>query len=260
MKINALPFLLLMICTMSCNCGDMKPYVPKKSSYKLTVVLCDLTTSISENSIDTIANRAARILKVADAPSTICFTSIDSDQFAPPISRFELKTPAKPTDRKIIKEALEEEIEALPQKIRDKYKQIKLNLDGDDPARSCILSSIKGADQIFRSLDKDTSKSYTYSLVILSDMIMECNDSELGKVRFTPNGYENAKRKVKAYTPEFDLSYVDNLYVIPYSNEEYSKSKLSSAEIQALWVDLFEKLKYPNSREIHFVAMIPPKL
>lgn len=101
--------------------------------------------------------------------------------------------------------------------------------------------------------------NYTTRLFILSDMVELCNDSELGaKIRFTPKNLERVQNTIDDYNPEFSLEGLDELYIIPFTNEDFSKSEsLSSSEIIDLWTTLLGKLKYSRADRLYFEPQVP---
>ncbi len=241
--------------------------VKKKKDYSVNVVLCDLTASSINDNIDSIASRAAQIIYALPQPGKIVFLPVEEDIFVDPLLSFEkVKVrPKKPSERDALEEAyqkgVEEKAELIKAAILAEYQRIENELGERDPARSCIVNYIERANDFFLKETRDTTeRKYTTRLFILSDMVEICNYSGLNgsRIRFTPGNERAVQEAVDNYQPDFDLSYLDEVYILAFTNTDFDRSKkLASVVIKNLWEDIFTKLNYRDAGLLSFEPMVP---
>ncbi|MEL6672267.1 MAG: hypothetical protein AAFR61_08735 [Bacteroidota bacterium] len=237
------------------GCGDLdalKKEAEEAEKAPTFLILCDLTTSVDASSIDSVAAHAANIFRKLPRPSNAIFLPVEANQFSQELLRHQKSHPQKPSERRAMEKKEEELAVEIEQVIKDRYAKINVELGKKDPARSCIITSISRAQDIIK-------RAHHSSLLILSDMVVECNTSLLGELYFTERRFKQAQALLENWEPDFDLSKVHKVTIIPSTTGEIQDHGfISSVKLIQTWKEIFRKLNYQG--DLHFQPWVPDTL
>lgn len=236
-------------------------YSPTSSPAKIIcVVLCDLTTSVEESSIKKIARDAYELVKVLPEGAQVEFYQIDDNPFIPPILSYTkpLRPTTRPSEVRKYPLRLEKEAKQVGEMIYQHAQKIKYKTSASI-AKSCILTGFKTAHGVLKQYPRE---EYDWELIVLSDMIEECNNSPVGNVYFTHKGYGNARKKLQSYTPKYDLGYANLSIIVSASYQPKDLKYLHPDKLKELWQIVFEKVGYSKEQldSIYFGPKLPYRL
>ncbi|MEL7004637.1 MAG: hypothetical protein AAFN93_18160 [Bacteroidota bacterium] len=179
-------FLIGIITILFVGCDSTQP----GCNPKWVIVLCDLSTSVDTSSIDKIVLDSQKILEGLPENSFVSYYPIDFDPTLRALfAHTQQPVPYKPSLRRQYPRKLNELSDSLENNILKAYQRRIPQAGERDRPRSCILRSLYNASKLFdqQMVNSTDSVNYEYELVILSDMIEECENSPVGKLFFTKN-------------------------------------------------------------------------
>lgn len=205
----------------------------------VNIVLCDLTRSIDTTSIDSIAAHAGLLYRCSPRHSSWYYYGIGATDYNCRLGEYDNEK----TGRMSRAEMAERDstlgvcADSICCHIREAYHEFGYK-------QTCITSALKTVyDKVKdRRQAGDTAE---VNLIILSDLVEECENSPFGGLWFnTHNNYqESMKRMDTISVSPFDLRVLDvNIYVVPESKNEHTH--VSRSEMEDAWRKIFKRYGY----------------
>jgi hypothetical protein len=149
---------------------------PASSRDRVMLIFCDVTSSLDHSELTTASRLTSEILRNVTPPVHYeLFPIMLGTERASPILRQQVPPLDRPSDRRRYTEFLNTLPGALGKELAAIY--VGANGQGQDPDRSCIIEALDRAARIFNQL----SSAKSLDLVIVSDMIEECEQNPYGK-------------------------------------------------------------------------------
>lgn len=227
----------------SFSCGEVT-YPPHQGADSLAIlVLCDLSSSIDSGGVATIAARCSSIVSQMPSGSHVAFFPIEDNARLTALGSFYKQRPRKASQKYEIEELASNFAMDIAKEVKAYYVKTKSEIEAKK-SRSCIWSNIKAR----LSWLQQFSDQYCKKLVIMSDMIEECNSSPIGKLYLQKRAFtERVEKRVKQ-TASNELKSISNtdIYCI-FSSHAYSlteKGFLPAHEIEEIWTIIFQGMGY----------------
>ena len=222
------------------QCGNIDP--PENGKENIYVVLCDLTTSLDSTSISRVASVSKKILKEIPDGSKVCFYELNDNHYKQAfyeekIARFSTTL----SEEKKMLEKNKQNADSLELLILNKGKEYTNESLSNQP-NSCIVGGLRKASTFLRDEGSQDTSKYNYWVIILSDMLEECNSSPLGSTFMKPEYLSTIDANIEKYNPDFDLSYANVRVCLTSENNSKKNAYLRNEQLEEVWQKIFKKL------------------
>ena len=247
MKLLSFYFLLIFSALLeSCDRGNAESISQKPDPVTVTVVLCDLTKSIDTSAIYHISEHAVQINSLSKKGSQVFYYGIGPNDYNVPISEsFYQKPPRRETDE-------ERATRIYMKHCNDSLLgvKIKLNYDSKKYQNTCITYALSTAFQLLKE-KKETSNNATLNIVVLSDMIEDCDHNSLGKLHMDTKEKMALTKRVIAKDAPTNLNLKSlGVHIYMVSESEIALTKLSRGELEDTWRALLTKYGYDENDDL----------
>jgi hypothetical protein len=217
--------LTVLICTSAyscrpCDCVDC--CVDPKPKKRMEFIFCDVTHSLNKSESDRVASMAVSILNGLPVETEYRIYPIQAEttQLAPINIDDEPVIHEKDKNADVQAALDKRRGEKLTQELAKLYKETNTDRRRDD-MRTCILNAINFAGNQFQQFSAD---SYDRELIIVSDMLEECNDTPLGRpVNIHKHDITQEIELAKQFPQGTDLSGVRIIIITPITEDSYIK-------------------------------------
>ncbi len=151
------------------------------------VVFCDVTKSLTSGEFAMVKRFAGKVVSSYRPPARVdVFPIYLETGRGDALAVFDMKAAMRPSQRRRSVAERDEQIKALEDRLQVLHED--LNSVGADPNRSCIINALAHAAELFAGVDGEGRT--VKELVIISDMVEECDASSLGLVRLNRRAIE----------------------------------------------------------------------
>ncbi len=238
-NISVLAVYFLSIMLQSCDRGNAEGLSDNPAPATITVVLCDLTKSIDGSSIDSIARHAVQLKSLANDGAQLYYFGIGPSDYNVHLGEYSFTEPARETDEDRARRLAvwHSSDDSLLQKIKRLYNYERYQ-------STCITYSLNTAYELLKEQKAFTANA-TLNLVVLSDMIEDCEHHSLGRLRLTTKEKLALTKKVIAADSATNINLKQlgvHLYMV--SESEMAETNLSRSELQDTWSLILTKFGY----------------
>ncbi|MEM9721610.1 MAG: hypothetical protein AAGA10_20255, partial [Bacteroidota bacterium] len=170
----------------SASIGDM----PKRSNAKemVCVMLIDPTIYVEEDGFKKIARSIYQIAKSFPANSRIEVRQIDDNPYLAPLATYSIppQPSSPPSAIRAYPLKVENGAKMLGETVFRRLKEIKAQTPHTS-SKSCIVRGLQTAYDVLKHYPQST---YDWEVIVMSDMIEECDNSPIGEIYMTPEGYQ----------------------------------------------------------------------
>ena len=225
----------------------------------ICIVLIDPTMPLQEGGLKKMARSVYQITKALPENSVIEIRQIDDNPYLAPWASYTVPpSPVSPPSAiRAYPLKVDNNAKMLGESVFRQLKEIKAQTP-DSIAKSCI---VRGLETAYNALKHYSPSDYRWEIILVSDMVEECDNSPVGKLFMTPEGYKHALKGVDTYQADFDLSHADLSVLVVRDYQPGDPSYLQPEHLQQLWETVFTKVGY-SSEEIdrmYFGSTIPPR-
>ncbi|MEO0468660.1 MAG: hypothetical protein AAF206_03495 [Bacteroidota bacterium] len=263
---------LIMLLLPACDYVTPEDPPPPPAENTL-MVYCDFTTSLNLESSAEIQKFGEWVLKHAPRPANIEFYEISRVAKA---SYLQARLEAKPDGLSGFDETIWEKeelanVEGYVNQLREEVDKLKGKYESDPDyrgANSCITNTLLQANKYLRPILAADSSHQAY-LILISDMIEECENSVLGKMYMNtrsasavPARFEAIHEQVETKDPvPTEFARVKPLILQVTQQDQKNPFSLYQSEFESLWQDIFLKLGFSEVaiKRWHFLPQPPPQ-
>lgn len=235
------------------GCGPGKTEATRAEK-SLVIVLCDVTNSAKDSTtLINIKKCAQRVFDEYGDNTIISYCPITNSSYPGPFLEFEKipLTDPQPMDKE---EKMNIELE-----IRDSIaKTIDSIFRNSSYQNTCIIQGIQESYNSFALAAKDSISHF--ELVILSDMIEDCN-SKLGPIILDNKGnYESSKRRILSKRPladpQYDLAKMNVAVEIYFASTD--QLLVQKDDMIEIWKTILERFGYTQGSSLVTFPTIKP--
>jgi hypothetical protein len=237
------------------NCQSILEKNKENKTYKnIYLVLVDFTTSTDTTIIKSNKEKVISIIERIPNLSKLQVYPIIDEINQTPIIDYVKHLGGKNNGERTFSKTLDTcLINNLKQKIIN-YSSFK-EYRNTDPL-SCISRAMRFADTQFRTLGNRDTTNFNFNLIILSDMIEECNNSAFNRPLLMQKQRQKEAFSIIENNPIYtDLSYVNLSVVLSSKQTGFKNTKfLSVSQLEKAWTTIFKKF---NIRAFQIKNLIP---
>lgn len=257
-------------CSDDIKVGNLKEGITtflkeEKMPGKNIVVYCDLSKSIDSSAAQAIIRKVGDLYSRFDKNSDFYVYSVNQSRGSNYLVKSEIPDElSDDTNTPLAVQRRREEIknikDSITQIMERKLYETYLNTPNAD--NSCIVDKIDKAVDIFKSMGKGRDEY----LFIFSDMVEDCDKSQIGNINISMENDSNFDFINNAIEEKLiPLSGFEggvNFFVIQTTSEQTNlKNPMSSDHIKLLWNSIFSKYNLTtDSTLINFYSEIPKSL
>lgn len=222
---------------------------PDLRKERVVFVFCDVTFSLNGTERTQVARMAANILNHLPAGTAYRVYPIQAETAAlAPINEKELRIPERNKNAGLQAVRDEQRQDELIAELERYSKEMNSTPDGRerrDDNRTCIVNALGFAAN---QLKQFPAEKYDRELVIISDMLEECNDTPLGRrVNIKQPDITQELKLANNFPEGNDLSAVKITIITPVTLETYVKhapgKEPSMAALKEFWAVVFSRYK-----------------
>lgn len=253
-----LPILLPLSWTLSCSTA---PVESQQSRGKVVLIFCDVTSSLNPEERDSVSNLAAQIVQNLDPPVDFQVLPILLDtERSDVLLEGSISSLVKPSDKARLAEKRKRIPAALKKKIAGLYESANRP---SDPNRSCIVNALDRASRIF--VQYAQNKNLDLHLIILSDMLEECETSPYGRILLNKKDIRPEIERAKGSVSLRNLSGVQVALVLPVRNNGSSYVAPPTGQLEEFWRAVFGKAGLTTAQDdsqglFYFGAGLPQRM
>ncbi len=209
------------------------------------LVLCDLTSHLDRNSMEHISEMAGEIVQIVPEGSKVNFYPIGDGPFQSTLMEFKKRVVSRATDRVLLKNETLDASQEVKKSLMELYDETNKDFPEDYP-RSCIWSLIEAKLKFLEKNRVSEEGERCQYIVILSDMIEQCNDGPIGRMSLTRRGYNTKKKEeVDTYISQ-NQGKLKGIHVAcvvaPRSGPRKEKKYLTDTEVKSFWEKFYSGL------------------
>ena len=232
------------------------PSAPKQT---VCIMLIDPTMALEEAGLKKIARSVFQITKALPANSVIEVRQIDDNPYLAPLASYTVPAPpvSPPSAIRAYPLKVEKGAKMLGESVFRQLKAIKAETPDTSP-KSCI---VRGLETAYNALKHYPQSTHRWEVIVMSDMIEECDNSPIGKLYMTPEDYDTTQERIKSYKPSFDLSHADLSVLVVRKYQPGDPEYLHPDNLRELWNTVFTKVGYAPGEidQMYFGSSIPPR-
>ena len=223
------------------------------------VILIDPTLALEEAGFKQMARSVYRIAKALPENSIIEVRQIDDDPYLAPVVNYTVppRPSSPPSAIRAYPVKVENGAKSLGQKVFLHLQDIRKQTPDTRP-KSCM---VRGLQTAYSFLKHYPQSSYHWEVVVISDMVEQCDNSPIGKLFFTPKGFANASQRIASYQADFDMSYANLSVQVVKDYQPGNPDYLHPDKLRGLWDGVFEKVGYSQAQiaNMYFGPTLPPR-
>lgn len=235
MKTRILIIIYILILT-SCT-DDDRPDQPIEKDIKTNVlVLTDLSGSIHESCAGSLKITFDSILSKLPEISSLEVYTISEDYYAKNWLKVETKAEIVGSDRK---KNIKEKNDAT-----NKLNTL-LNIKRQKaPNNTCIYNSIVRSDNRFKALQNDKTFEHRNILIILSDMVEQCDNSfNRQPLHLNKTDISDKQQYLDSLKIELDMSYINQVQFVSCTDAIHNNPNFPIGDqLQIFWANALSKL------------------
>lgn len=228
--------LLLVALTLASSCR------PEARKQRIVFLFCDVTNSLNPSESVTVAAMAARVLNSLPPGTAYRIFPIQAaTERLTPLNESESVIRPKEEDENLQAAIEQRRQEELAGKLSALYQRTNRNQNDN---RTCILNALGFAANQLK--DYPVEKNYERDLVIISDMLEECNDTPFGRtVDIRKLDITAELNLAKSFPEGVDFSGVTINVITPATEESYVRyepgTRPPMAALREFWGTIFSR-------------------
>jgi hypothetical protein len=214
---------------------------------KVLLILFDVSASLADAEVNKAVSLAAEIIDNLPDNSVYAIYPIQVNELnLPPLVSETASSYLSEPERTLRRETLKRRIHGLKEK----------NLG---PSHSCILNSVFSARRILDEMTNPTHADKRMELVIISDMVEECDETPLGRISLNKSDTEKEIALIRKHDhlPYPNLLQVQTTIFLPLAEDLASSNPrrtLSYYDIKEFWRIVFNRCGLKNNDQIEWVS------
>lgn len=239
----------------SCQQCNIKQPGADEALSNVTVVLCDLTKSVDTTAIVRIAKHAIELHANATENSVLYYYGIGPNDFNEYIGKYDCKIPLRENG-----EQQKKRLSKVAKEDSMLFNKITTLYHAQAYKKTCITHALKTAYDVLKC-KAGVSANTKLNIVVLSDMLEDCDHYQLGKLKMIRKSEVAQTLKVLEKAPATDINLERaniNLYMVWESQGDaitarYAHDAVSRHEIETVWNAILPKYGYtPNSQLVKY--------